>query len=146
MTQGWRPQISQIPRMELIRSRPSSVPSVSSVVQISVEQGMPPRRKQNGEDARGVFTVLKTSVGKLSALFAALRAGVAAGEFLNAPGGIDELLLAGEKRMARRADADPDVALGRAGVIDFAARATDRGLEILRMNICFHGSKKGVGR
>ena len=59
---------------------------------------------------------------------------------------IDELLLAREKRVAGGADADLDVALGGAGVINSAAGATDRGLVIVGMNICFHGFGKGIGR
>src|SRR5437762_1558269 len=84
--------------------------------------------KQNGEDARGTFTVSKDSDGKLSALLAARRAGVTAGELLDAAGGVDELLLAGEEGMAGRADADLQVPLGRTGVVDGAARASDRRL------------------
>ena len=65
-------------------------------------------------------------------------AAVAASEFLDAPGGVDELLFAGEKRMARGADADFNVPLGRAGVVDSTASAGDVGLEILWMNVRFH--------
>jgi hypothetical protein len=101
--------------------------------------------KQNGEDARGIFTVSKISVWKLGLLFPALGARVTAGEFLDPAGGIDELLFPGEERVASRADADLDVALGRAGVVDGAAGARDRGLLVIWMNICFHGSEKGLG-
>src|SRR4051812_999292 len=52
-----------------------------------------------------------------------LGAAVTPREFLHAPRGIDELLFPGEKRMARGADADFNVPLGRARVIDSAASA-----------------------
>ena len=68
-------------------------------------------------------------------------AAVALGEFLNATGGIDKFLFAGEKRMAGRADTDSNVTPGRAGVIHRAARANDVGLVILWMNACFHVRK-----
>src|SRR2546423_12586905 len=68
-------------------------------------------------------------------------AAVALGEFLNATGGIDKFLLAGEKRMAGRADTDSNVAPGRAGGVHRAARANDIGLVILWMNVCFHVRK-----
>ena len=69
------------------------------------------------------------------------RAAVALGEFLNATGGIDEFLLAGEKRMAGRADTDSNVAPGRAGVINRAARANHVGLVVFWVNACFHVGK-----
>ena len=68
-------------------------------------------------------------------------AAVALGEFFDATGGVDEFLLAGEKRMAGGADTDSNVAPGRAGVIHRAARANDVGLVILWMNACFHVRK-----
>ena len=67
-----------------------------------------------------------------------LRAAIAAREFLHATRGIHELLFAGEKRMACRTDADFNVPLGRACVVDSTARAGDVGLVILRMNVRFH--------
>src|SRR5437764_10888208 len=73
-----------------------------------------------------------------------LGAAVAPGEFLHPPGRIDELLFAGEKRMARRANADFNVPLGRARVIDSAASANDIGLVILWMNVRFHVWKRGA--
>ena len=65
-------------------------------------------------------------------------------ELLHASRGIDELLFPGEKRMACRTDADFDVLLGRARVIDSAASADDIGLVILRMNVRFHVWKRGA--
>jgi hypothetical protein len=73
-----------------------------------------------------------------------LGATVTPREFLDAPRRIDELLFPGEKRMARRADADFNVPLGRARVIDSAASADDIGLVILRMNVRFHGWKRAA--
>ena len=73
-----------------------------------------------------------------------LGAAIAPREFLHAPGCIDELLFPGEKRMARRADADFNVPLGRARVIDSAASADDIGLVIFWMNVRFHVWKRGA--
>ena len=74
-----------------------------------------------------------------------LGAAVTPREFLHAPSRIDELLFAGKKRMARRADADFNVPLGRARVIDSAASADDIGLVIFWMNVRFHVWKRGGG-
>ena len=64
----------------------------------------------------------------------------AAREFLHASGGIDELLLAGEKGMARRANAEAEILLGGAGVIDRAAGADDLAFHVFGVDIRFHGS------
>jgi len=69
-------------------------------------------------------------------------AAVAAGEFFHAPGGVDEFLLASEKRMAGGADADFNVSFGRASVINRAARANDIGLLIIGMNVRLHIEKR----
>ena len=71
-----------------------------------------------------------------------LRAAIAAREFLHATCSIDKLLFASEKRMTRRTDADLNVPLGRACVVDSTARARDIGLIILRMNVRFHVWKR----
>ena len=71
-----------------------------------------------------------------------LGAAVAAGEFFHAPGGVDEFLLASEKRMAGGADADSNVSFGRASVINRAARANDIGLLIIGMNVRLHIEKR----
>ena len=68
-------------------------------------------------------------------------AAVAAREFFDTPGGIDELLLAGEKWMTSSANTDLNLATGRAGVIDRAACAHNIGIVILWMNACFHLQK-----
>ena len=72
------------------------------------------------------------------------RAAVAAREFLYATCGIDELLFSGKKRMARRANTDFDILACGTGVINLAARAANGRLDVVGMNICFHGFKKDV--
>ena len=71
-----------------------------------------------------------------------LGAAVTTREFFDAPGGIDEFLFAGEKRMAGGTDADFNVSSGRASVINRAARANDVGLLIIGMNVRFHIQKR----
>src|SRR5436190_4146017 len=61
-------------------------------------------------------------------------AAVTLGEFLNAAGGIDKFLFAGEKRVAGSADTDSNVTPGRAGMVDRAARAHHVGLVIFWVN------------
>ena len=73
-----------------------------------------------------------------------LGAAVTAGEFFYATGRIDELLFASEKRMTCRADADFNVPLGRACVVDSTTRTGDVGLIVLRMNVRFHGGKESA--
>jgi hypothetical protein len=68
-------------------------------------------------------------------------AAIALGEFFDATGGIDEFLLAGEKRMAGRADTNSNVAPGRASVIHRAACANHVGLVVFWVNACFHVRK-----
>ena len=70
------------------------------------------------------------------------RAAIAAREFLHPAGGIDELLFAGEKRMAGGADADFDVPASRAGMVDRAAGAANVRLVVVRMNVRFHVGKR----
>src|SRR3989338_7415699 len=65
---------------------------------------------------------------------------ILAAELLDAPCGIDELLLAAEERMAAGADLHVDRLAGRAGVVDRPARATDRAFDVLGMNAVFHFS------
>src|SRR5258708_2118267 len=71
-----------------------------------------------------------------------LRAAVAARELLHPSGGINEFLLAGEKRMAGGTDADFNVSLGGAGMINRAARANDIGHLIIGMNVRLHVEKR----
>ena len=73
-----------------------------------------------------------------------LCAAETAGEFLDATGGIDEFLLAGEEGMAGGADADLEIAAGGAHMINGATGAGDGGLDVFWMNLCFHGSKRDV--
>src|SRR2546423_282002 len=68
-------------------------------------------------------------------------AAVTLGEFLNAAGGIDKFLFAGEKRVAGSAYTDSNVTPGRAGVVDRPARAHHVGLVIFWVNACFHVRK-----
>ena len=69
-------------------------------------------------------------------------AAVAAREFFDTPGGIDELLLAREKWMTSSTDADFNVPTCRARVIDRAACTYNIGLVILRMNARFHDCER----
>ncbi|SRR6266567_4299656 len=66
---------------------------------------------------------------------------VTAGKFLDAPGGIDELLFACEKRMTSGTNTDLNIATGGAGMIHRPARARDFGLIILWVNAGFHLQK-----
>ena len=63
-------------------------------------------------------------------------------EFVNAAGGIHELLLAGVKRMADVADADDNDRPGGARLDHVAAGATDFRIHIFRMNVRLH--KRGL--
>src|ERR1700683_1634350 len=62
-------------------------------------------------------------------------------EFLHASGGVDELLLTGEKGMAGRANAEAQVLFGGAGVIDRAAGADDLAFHIFGVDIRFLGRR-----
>ena len=85
----------------------------------------------------GAATAQLTLFGGASGLGAA----VAARKFFHAARGIDEFLLAREKRVARGADADFNVTPGRTGMVNRATRANDVGLYVFRMNVRFHVSK-----
>ncbi len=100
--------------------------------------------KQNGEGVRYTFTVCKNRSWRLGLLPGdpGLHPGVAAGEFLDATCGINELLFSGEKRMAGGADTDLQVAAGGTGVEHGPTGARDGGLGIIWVNICFHGFKR----
>ena len=67
-----------------------------------------------------------------------LRLLVTAVELVNAARRVDELLLAGEERVALRADADLHLRTGGFNVPDFAAGAGHNGVFVLRMNVFFH--------
>src|SRR5207249_2435086 len=67
---------------------------------------------------------------------------VTAGKFLDAPGGIHELLFACEKGMASGTNTDLNIATGGAGVIHRAACAHDIGLVIFWVNAGFHLPKE----
>ena len=68
-------------------------------------------------------------------------AAVAAREFFDTPGGIDELLFAREKWMTSSTNTDLNIATRRAGAIHRAARAHNIGIVILWMNPRFHFQK-----
>src|SRR5215470_14131466 len=73
--------------------------------------------------------------------------GVALPEFLDAPGSVDDLLLASIERMARRADFDVQrLVHGRAGGERVATAASDLNLAVLRVNTGFHCQSCGVRR
>jgi hypothetical protein len=73
--------------------------------------------------------------------FAGVRLGELAAEALDATCGVDQLLLAGEKRVAGGADFEDDVAFVRgAGLKVIAAGALDRGDGVVWVNSFFrHG-------
>ena len=105
--------------------------------------------KKNGDRPEGARSPFgKLAVDKLSGgLFGdadGLHGAEAAVEFFNAARGIDEFLLAGEEGVASGADADLELTTGRAHVIDGAAGAGNGGLDVIRVNLCFHGSKRDV--
>lgn len=77
------------------------------------------------------------SVGGLNGL-SGLSLGHALLEFVNASGGIDELLLAGIKRVTDVADADEDGWPGGSGFDHITAGAPDFGVHVFRMSIGFH--------
>src|SRR5262245_1739277 len=80
------------------------------------------------------------ATGQLSSLLSArgFDAAVATSEFLDAPGGIDELLFASEKRMTSGANTNSNITARGTGVIHRAARTDHIRLVILWMNPCFH--------
>jgi hypothetical protein len=83
------------------------------------------------------FRLLRGSLG-----LARVRLGELAAEALDAAGRVDQLLLAGEERVAGGADFENDVALvRRAGGKVVAARALDLNLVVLRMNSLFRHDK-----
>src|SRR6266550_6448585 len=59
-------------------------------------------------------------------------------EAIDAAGRVDQLLLAGEERMALRADLDAQLFLGGVGGPGLAAGAMHLDLVILGMDLCFH--------
>jgi hypothetical protein len=63
---------------------------------------------------------------------------IAALEFIDTPGGIDKFLLAGEKGMACRANADFDIVAGRARAIRRTAGTNDHGFDVVGVNLGLH--------
>ena len=68
---------------------------------------------------------------------------VTALEALDAAGGVHVLLLAGEERMAVRADSDAQILARGAGLKHGPASAGNRRLKILRMDFGFHCKRGG---
>src|SRR6266480_4677240 len=91
-----------------------------------------------GGARRGERRYIQLSLARAGGLGAA----VTTHEFFHAPGGVDEFLFAGKKRMAGGADADFNVSFGRVGVINRAARANDIGLLVIGMNVRLHVEKR----
>ena len=81
-----------------------------------VEHRRPSRPDPRAADA------MRIAVASGRAVVASAALAVLPVEALDAAGGVDELLLAREERMARRADLDVDVLLGGAGLDDVATR------------------------
>ena len=69
---------------------------------------------------------------------------VAAVEFVNTTGGIDEFLLAGKERMAFGADSNLGFGTGGFDVPNFAAGAGNDRVFVLGMNIFFHFKQYSV--
>jgi len=63
-------------------------------------------------------------------------------ELFHASGGVDKLLLTGEKGMASRANTEAEILFGGASVIDSAAGADDLAFHIFGVDIGFHGSRE----
>ena len=84
--------------------------------------------------------------GQRSVLLRRFRFGVFTAEALDAAGGVHELLLAGEERVAIRANFNADVAfMGRASHECIAARTMHANFVISWMNSCFHNSVAPAG-
>jgi long-chain acyl-CoA synthetase len=73
-------------------------------------------------------------------------------KFVHTPGGVDKFLLAGEKGVACRANADFDIVAGRARAIRRTAGTNDDGFDVVGMNLGLHfvktpqASKEGTSR
>jgi hypothetical protein len=90
----------------------------------------------------GAITVLRweRNLGFLSGLNRThcAHGPITALELVHTPGGIDKFLLAGEKGMACRANADFDVVAGRARAIRRTAGTNDDGFDVVGMNLGLH--------
>src|SRR5476651_1299425 len=84
----------------------------------------------------------RSRLGRGLAGFLALVPVVLLLELLDAARAIDELHLAGEERMARRANFGGDVLLGAARRELVAATAGDGGFFVFGMDVFFHGSAR----
>ena len=74
------------------------------------------------------------------------RTAVTAGEFLDASCGIHELLFASIERVTGCANADLEAGTGGAGVINLPTGTGNGGVDVVWMNLCFHGLGKGCKR
>lgn len=81
-----------------------------------------------GEESLGFFETALREAGSTGCTVAAL-------ELVNTSGGIYELLLTGEKGMARRANTDFDVVVRRARTIRRTAGTHDDGFDVIGMNV-----------
>src|SRR5512145_2355346 len=93
--------------------------------------------RQLGPGAPGVST--RWRIATSGRRRAASREAVLAVEALDPARGVDQLLLAREEGMARRAELDVDRLLSGTGVDDIAAGADDLRLLVARMNAFLHG-------
>src|SRR5947207_8906798 len=95
-----------------------------------------------GDPGRAGSATPATAELRIFAGAGGLGTAVTTREFFHAPGGVDEFLFAGKKRMAGGADPDFNVSFSRAGVINRAARANDIGFLIIGMNVRLHVQKR----
>src|SRR5262245_8621554 len=101
--------------------------------------------RQRGPGAPGVRT-MRWRIATSGRRRAAPREAVLAVEALDPARGVDELLLAREERMARRAELDVDRLLRGARLDDIAAGADDLRLLVARMNTFLHGEGDVIHR
>src|ERR1700735_4630991 len=81
----------------------------------------------------------RRSRGRRRRLWLALPLAVAALEALHPATGVNQLLLAGEEGVALVAQFDVEVGLGGVGDERVPARALDRGVDVVRVNVGLHG-------
>src|SRR5687767_11719239 len=92
----------------------------------------------NDDAARAVSLLLGAS--RRGGLLEAVRAAKLLAKTLDAPGGVDELLLAREKRMAVAANVDVQLRLRAARRERVTASAVNRAGVVTGMNLLFHES------
>jgi hypothetical protein len=103
---------------------------------------MPARKRETVMAYDGAITVSRWGgdLGFLSWLDRTRSAhgSVTALKFIDTSGGIDKFLLAGEKGMACRANADFDIVAGRARAIRRTAGTNDHGFDVVGVNLGLH--------